>query len=201
MNQETSQRKRYLKYVNNWPAIISALAAFVSALMAYVSYTNNKALSIASLSLNEFKIHVDKVVPDQNELRLRFSFILENIGEEPIQIFSIKVLHVDINQKKAMKSYDRGPFLNNFNSGSVFTHNVFQTFTVADLRERDKDRFIQMIGDHAFIIRLSYIGSTYKENKADLYFLKFNGRTSMLSYDEYKHISGLLPQEFRRNSG
>jgi hypothetical protein len=199
MNQEDLFKNKYIRHINNWPAIISALAALVSALMAYVSYTNNKTFSVASLSLKEFKIHVDKVITDKNELKIRFSFIIENIGKESIQVKSIKVLHVDINQKKAVKFYDQGPFLNSINPGAIFTQNVFQTFVLSDLSERDKDKFIEMVGDHAFIVRVNYIGTLYKENKYDLYYLKFNGRTSMLSYNEYLQIANLLPKEFKRN--
>ena len=197
MNNRTVIDNKYRRYINNWPAIISALAALISAFMAYVSYTNNKAFSVASLSLKEFKINVDKVVPDKNELKIRFSFVLENIGKEPIQINEIKILHVDIDHKKALQVYDQSQFLNTINSGAVFTHNIFQSFVLADLKERDKDNFIEMMGDHAFIIHINYLGKSYKEKKNDLYYLKFNGRPSMLSYEEYLNIFEILPEEYR----
>ena len=94
----TSNSRTNIRF-RNWPAIIAAIAALVSAVMALLSWWYSKELSKPALSLTKVEAKAVRS-EDKSKIQINFTYYFKNTGGQSLLIDDFKIGHITLEKKK-----------------------------------------------------------------------------------------------------
>lgn len=182
-------------------AALSALAAGISAYMAYKSWDFNKELSQAKISLVDVKVDGRRIQP--NQVELRFLFIFKNVGKEPLTIDERTWAHFDFKSSTFTHAGNTHGLVNAIHPEAEFNHPAILNLNDIDgnLTDAQIEALLpEWIGHHAIIFRIKFTGSISGKNEIK-YFLGYRGKSAVyqLADQEYIEMEPYLPDGFKRD--
>lgn len=179
---------------------LAALAALISAIMAFASWYWNREITQATISLTDVKVNAERI--ESGKLKINFLFIFKNIGNEKLKINKLQLGHFNFNSK-IFEKVGKKPILNPINGGSIF--NYSNSF-IYPINPQIPDKKIgsvlpNIIGKHALILCISYKGKSVFsiKEKSDIHYFGYDGHAAIyqLTEEEYGNMKDDLPSEFK----
>lgn len=180
-------------------AVLSALAAAISARMAYKSWDYNKELNRANISLLNVKLEGRRTAP--NQVELQFLFIFKNVGKETLTIDERTWAHFNFKNNTFTHAGNTHGLVNAIHPEAEFNHPAILYLNDIDsnLTDAQIDALLpEWIGRHAIIFRIKFAGGISGKNEIK-YFLGYKGKSAVyqLADQEYIEMEPYLPDGFK----
>jgi hypothetical protein len=182
--------------------IIASSAAFISAVMALISWWYNRELSKGTVGLTEVKVTGSRDSADS--VKIDFLYLFKNTGRETIRLTDLRLGHFDFN-RRVFQQASKKVVANKIHGGSIFNYNNSLEISLSpDVSDEEIPHLLpRFAGKHALIIRLTYQGDSLfsRKEKCEKYFLGYEGRGGVyqLTMEEYEDMESGLPSEFKKD--
>jgi len=188
-----------MKKIEKYAAIIATMAALVSAFLAYMSWDYNKFLTKATVSLEDITVILKK--ESSTSANLKFLYLLQNIGQEPIRINKIDCGYYNFKADTFVEIYSDHRILNTIYPGAKFNQPVSFDITGINplLSNSEIENFVpEWVGKIALIMIIEFKGDRSKKQLIKFY-SGYEGlsKTYQLSVKEYEKIKERLPALYK----
>lgn len=183
------------------PEVLSAVAACIAVLMAFVSWYYNRETSKGMLSLYDVKVSGNREKPDT--CKIQFLFLFRNIGHHPLLVKKLQLGHYDFT-RKVFQNVSKPLVVNDIYPESVFNYSTSFVLQVSPevSDEQLSEQLPKLAGDHSLILIVQYeVKSLFSFGTRTLKsFFGYDGHGAVyqLTIDQYRDMEGTIPDEFKK---